>query len=191
MTGSVTFEDSAPDLDPDTEFGVYASILNFSVVIHGLEFAYDARSAAPGSRATLFASDHNDRFPDNGVRFEASGLQPDFLRGLDSGHERVSLTWGWQYDSNDGMQSDAVPKYLPGTNGDIPWGLHVSIHEDTQSLRSADFWADTHITRRLESPVAVPEPAPLPLLALGLATCIAGGWIARRGNRHRPVILHT
>src|SRR5581483_7962461 len=49
MTGSVTFEDSAPDLNPDPEFGVYASILHFSVVINGFEFTYDARSITPGS----------------------------------------------------------------------------------------------------------------------------------------------
>lgn len=181
VTGSVTYDDAAPALASGPDGGLYDAILRFSAQINGLELTYDRGTATPGSSSYVSVTNHDgDKFPDNGIDFVVNAFQPDFLAPLGSGHELAYLLLSFFSDDINAINSSALPANLPASDTDDGWGFVLLISDPTQPrVGSPSIVATTRITRRL--PSTVPEPAPLPLFALGFGAWIASRRIGRRG----------
>ena len=180
-SGSVTVDLATPDQNPDPSFGTYA-LLDFEVQFNGMSFVYDAASSPADSLAYIQVNNFDGPQPvgnpNNSVGVVAQSATSDALVGLGTGNERAWLQLGYFTEDVGIINSDT----LPALDAFPDLGFLITIYDPTAFVSSNSLSAVMHLTRRPDA-VSVPEPAPLPLLAVGLIAVIAGRWTMKRAAR--------
>ncbi len=169
VSGSVTIDDSAPNVSLQSNTGQYLSALRaFSANVNGLDFSFDS-SNPPSFRIVTVDNDDvtlNVGTPINFLEARAD-FHPNFFTDPAQASYFASIAMDFSTRDLGLINSTQIPD-LSAFGG---WNVFLSV---VDSSTSSDYQIDVSVPNLVAEPVPVPEPGSalllltcLPLIALG------------------------